>query len=123
TTTRYRRAMPVDLAPLPQHGGNQPAGETLGPPGDGCVVHPGAEEVVRQADGAGHPVRAPPVSAQAPVPVELRRPVLQRCANVAEPQRAPGAVTEHVKTEETKVIRSEERRVGKEGRSRRSSDH
>jgi hypothetical protein len=49
-TVGHRRAMPVNLTPLPQHGGNQPAGQAMCPLGERSVLDLGAKKLVRQTN-------------------------------------------------------------------------
>lgn len=73
-------------------------------PGYGSLVQTGLQELVSQTKGASDPVGIPPISPQAAIPIKAWRPRLHCHCNVAQPQRPPRAVPQHVQAQEAKVV-------------------
>ena len=92
------------LAPLLENRGYEPARQTPRSLFDWRAVYVRPEQLMRQPDGASDPVRTAWVAAQKIGPVEVCRPRLQRHRDIAEPERAPGAVMKHVHAQQAEVV-------------------
>jgi len=89
---------------LIQHRRDEPAGHTPRSLGGRPDLEPRVEQVLREAEGAQCPLGAPPAPREEAIPVEVRRKRFDGRADVAEPERPPGPVTEEVETEQSQMV-------------------
>src|SRR6185295_7430475 len=106
-TIKKRSELPSRLScrsPLFQHRRQEPSRKIFSATDHRCPFDVHSEELVSESNCAGDPIRLPPRTRQASIPIEVITTPLEQDAYVAKPDRKHCAVPKQVHAKEAQVV-------------------